>query len=510
MIAEKNIDANGYDSGTVINDILDSYQLKTKSIVDQKMQKIIAITEKISKDINLMGIDYAIHDLICTVKQWGEIVRPLQLNARAKGTRHGKSEQVAKIIRNLAIKLHNDYGKTDPSIKLIEMLKDVFIELAEISEKAQEDAETLIRAKKKQTENKNKKQMMFQKNKEDKKYSVSLRSDKIVIPPFCTCCMEPTELRKKLTGSASETYFRTTRTRTTSVDFPICEKCKEHRAKMTSRKILLVIITLLLSTVCFALFCQTALEYNVAATLYILSTVVLYVIIGKIIKLPPLSRGHSTREKSAHIGKIEMYENKVTYNFTNWSYATLFASQNEAANAEYIFVSNGAHIDKTSMYGNVVETKSRNKTKDNSFIMSADHPIGILAITIALAFVLMLSFGDRFSGTIISSPTTINNSSSGSSTSKPNSSTTTQRSVTQLKDELATRKLNIERLKTELADMESDLKYNQDMFRQTNDNTYADKYNLLLRDYQTSYDDYDSAITKYNQLVNEYNNLNGK
>lgn len=143
MIAKKCIDIEGYCRGTVIDDVLDSYEIKTKSLVDEKMQIILALAEKISIDANAIILDNVIDELIGLVIEWDKIVQPLQLNARAKGTKHEDSEKVAYIVRNLAIELHNEHEKTAQSIKLTNMLKNVFAELDEFAERTETDIKAL-------------------------------------------------------------------------------------------------------------------------------------------------------------------------------------------------------------------------------------------------------------------------------------------------------------------------------------------------------------------------------
>ncbi|MDD4767080.1 MAG: hypothetical protein PHF87_05780 [Desulfotomaculaceae bacterium] len=157
-----------YEDGVVVEDFLNSYQLNIKDTLDTGMQQIVTSRENIIENVTNDDLDIQINELINLVSQWDMLAQPLQLIARYKGTKHIDSENLAYIIRDLAIDLNNTHYKTDQSIKLISTLQDVFAELPEFAERIEEDNESLQRIKLGQIEQEKENQEMIRHNSENK------------------------------------------------------------------------------------------------------------------------------------------------------------------------------------------------------------------------------------------------------------------------------------------------------------------------------------------------------
>lgn len=480
-------------NGVIIDDILDTYELKTKNIlnnIEELIEAATMVVEDAFIDRYPGQFQDELNDLILLVRKWDRVANPLQLNAHVKGASHSDSEKVANIVRGLAIKLHNEHHLTDEAIELTSTLKDVFAELDQLKELFESDVETLEDIKSKQIEYEEQEQMILDKNKEDKSYRVTIDSESVFIPPYCTCCMAPTDSKEKITHTHSETQrhigYKTTRKRSISMEFPICEECIEHKKALRNKKMLVILASLALSTGLMIVYSKNIANYDYAAGLYILSAAAIFFILGKIIKLPELSNQHSCREENTRIKIHQLTGNIVTYIFSNWRYASLFAEANKAK---------------------IVEEKGRNTVKDSSFFGSMAHPYLNMILPVAASLALAIFLSGTFT-----SPSSTQNAVSSSSSSKPSTTIKqpTQKSASQLKSELDVQKATIQQMESKLSSMEANLSYYRGLAERTNSNTYIDQYNSLLVEYNNYYAQYSNAIDQYNVKVGQYNNAIGK
>lgn len=494
MVAQKcYTEESLYEDGVVVEDALNSYQLNIKDTLDVGMQQIITLGERIINDVATVDLDSLIEDLIKQVEHWDLLVQPLQLVARYKGTKHNDSEKLANFIRNLAIKLNNYHYATDQSIKLIRMMQNVFAELPELAEIIEEDNEALERIKTDQMEQEKENQEMLRHNKEDKTYSITLCTSKVAVPPLCTCCMEPTSSSEKVSSSNTQTGFLKDTTSTVSLDFPICDECKEHRKAISSKKNLIIILSLVVSIASIPVWYTLKLDSVWCNILPFILSLLIYVLLGKIIKLPILAPSHSTNELSVWISGFSMSEDIITFTFTNWRYANLFASVNQAP---------------------IGETQRRSRIKTPSFIESIDHPVSVMVGILVILLVVVLFLGEPLSSLGGKSVTTKPNS--ATTTTKPNNTNTTnygnfgsqtkQQKLDSIKNDLDSRKVRINSMESRLESLSSDLDYYERMYYSTGNDMYKNLYNSMNEDYQSLYNQYDKAISDYNKLVAEYNN----
>jgi len=481
------IDENEILEGVVINDLLESYELQTKNLIEKQAEDIIALAKNIKYEDGETELNYMLDILIQRIEIFDRIAQPLQLKARSEGTRHKESENVAHIIRGLAIELHNNHTATDFAIKLTSCLKSTFAELDEFAQITEEDSVALDNIRQKQQAEKKEHDKMLTENTSDKNYSVTVIKARFAMPPYCTCCFKPTDIRERVEGKISETYYNTKETRSITLDFPVCADCLKHRKQITYRKWLLILLTLAISTGLFALLCLTNTEYNTLIACYFGLTVFIYIISGNCLRLPYITRDHSSWEESVRITPVSMKGNGVIFEFTNWRYAFCFAKAN---NAEL----------------NI--SKSRSTVKNNKIITSLDHPYSVAFSVLCLVLLVSIFIGPSMYQSIASNsqakPSAQNNSNS-QSYSNNNTSSSRYEQMKDLENELDEKKRIIDSMENELANIESDLEYYDRMLNTSNNNYYADKYNGLLEDYEYLYYNYESEINEYNRLVNHYN-----
>ncbi len=487
-----------YAGSAIIDDILSEYTLYIAAEMQTQKHQIISTVSDIRESIEDIHLEGELKDLIRLVEQWNKLAHPLQLVAQGKGQYHSDSEELAHILRDLAIDFHNNHGKTAEAVLLTDALKTVFAELPEFAERIGDDVDILKNLKAEQQAEEKEHQESIRRNREDKQYYVMLNADRIVVPPFCTCCLKPTNSTENVSTSASHEAWGKKTTRTVSMNMPLCQDCLDHRKKAKSMKWLIIILSLVFAAISVPLFARA---FDVNEDLFwglpFIVAVVAYFLLGLIIKLPELGEEHSAMQQSVWLGGIEMSGNTTTYTFTNWRYAKLFATANGR---------------------NYSESNRRNRVKSRSYLRAIDHPIGVCVSTLALTGIMLFFFGSTllYSMDSLLPGSSVTNSSSysnPSSTSKPSSNpssntNTKQQRLKAMEADLNERLAEIKDMEDELESLADDVDYYESQYNLTQNNTYVNSYNDAVDEYNNLYNKYDRAINEYNDIVAEYNALN--
>lgn len=161
-IAEKCIADEDFEDGVVLADVVDQYEVRMQSLLETQISEIESNIESIKelsgkKDkihwdgrngesgISTMAvpINNEINSLIELVKSWDIIAQPLQLKSQASGMPHEISESLGHQLRNLALYLHNENGRTKEALTLVDAMKDVFAELDGLAELFDSDSDAL-------------------------------------------------------------------------------------------------------------------------------------------------------------------------------------------------------------------------------------------------------------------------------------------------------------------------------------------------------------------------------
>ena len=129
----------------LIDDLVDSYAVETQAFLQKEAenaQQLISAVRRSARSGE--GVVRPLVDKLDAVaRNWDKIAQPIQLSAKARGIDHQPSTQIAYSIRSLAVDLFNEHGMLAESQKLTALIKELFAELPEVSERAEEDAETL-------------------------------------------------------------------------------------------------------------------------------------------------------------------------------------------------------------------------------------------------------------------------------------------------------------------------------------------------------------------------------
>lgn len=130
---------------TLVDDVVDSYQLETQTPLQKGMESVFLLIEKIKQAAPMgeAGLGPAIDALRNATFEWDKIAQPIQLSLKSRGLDHDLSFELAGRIRGLAIDLTNEHGFLEASRKLTDLLKEAFAELPELVERVEKDAHTL-------------------------------------------------------------------------------------------------------------------------------------------------------------------------------------------------------------------------------------------------------------------------------------------------------------------------------------------------------------------------------
>lgn len=143
MLAEKCIADKDYNDGIIISDIVDQYEIKMQGLIEESTDEIYSHIERIKENFNDETIENDINELICSVKKWDRLVQPLQLKSMASGVTHNFSQDVSQKIHEFSVWLHNEKGRSNTSLRLIDAMKPIFAEIGELSDIFESDSETL-------------------------------------------------------------------------------------------------------------------------------------------------------------------------------------------------------------------------------------------------------------------------------------------------------------------------------------------------------------------------------
>lgn len=362
----ENFIANGtYNDGAVISDIINQYEIRMNYVIDKKTDAAMSVIGKVDSDTSMPEMNLTVENLIVILKEFDKYAQPLQIKSMADGLDHKQSLQLAHECRKFAIKLNNEYGNFNASFKLIHTLREIFSELTEFAEIIANDEKQLIKIKKEKE--------LFKKNLEanrqaNKRYTVSLRGNRFVIPPFCTCCMKPTRETEGVSYTSTYLQGRTETTRSISLDLPLCKECLKHRSQYNSLLVLICAISIIIGFAFSTVFLLAKFDYFLSFLFGACASILAYFGICAIWKTKPLAHEHARREKSAEISASFLFFDKrlgenlpnyssVKFTFYNYEYARLFREANKDI-ASYI-----------------EEESEINTARSTSVLKANEHPV---------------------------------------------------------------------------------------------------------------------------------------
>lgn len=129
----------------LIDDLVDSYEVETQGILQTEAGKIQGLikTARESAESGESVVKTCVDKIDVVARNWDKIAQPIQLSSKARGIDHDSSRELAWAIRSLAIDLFNKHDMLKQSQRLTSLIREIFAEVPDVSEKIEEDAEAL-------------------------------------------------------------------------------------------------------------------------------------------------------------------------------------------------------------------------------------------------------------------------------------------------------------------------------------------------------------------------------
>ena len=130
---------------SLIEDLIDRYEVETQDFLQREAENVHKLITAINDSAKLGKSAVAPHmdKLDAVTRNWDKVAQPIQLIAKARGVAHEASRDLAASIRSLAVELCNKHDMVEVSQRLTSLIQEIFAELPEVSERAEEDAEAL-------------------------------------------------------------------------------------------------------------------------------------------------------------------------------------------------------------------------------------------------------------------------------------------------------------------------------------------------------------------------------
>lgn len=130
----------------LIDDLVDSYEVELQDFLQKETENAQKLIKAI-RDSAVQGEPYIkiyVDKLEDVARNWSSVVCPIQVSAKARGIDHEPSRDFAYSIRSLAIDLFNNHDMMTQAQRLTALLQDVFSEIPDVSDCANQDADALI------------------------------------------------------------------------------------------------------------------------------------------------------------------------------------------------------------------------------------------------------------------------------------------------------------------------------------------------------------------------------
>lgn len=129
----------------LIDDLVDSYEVETQGILQKEAENVHKLI-KAARDHADSGeatVKPYVDKLDAVARNWDKIAQPIQLSSKARGIDHQASRDLAYEIRSLAIDLFNKHDMLTHSQRLTALIQELFVEVPEVADRVEEDAEAL-------------------------------------------------------------------------------------------------------------------------------------------------------------------------------------------------------------------------------------------------------------------------------------------------------------------------------------------------------------------------------
>lgn len=129
----------------LLDELVDSYEVEAQCFLEREAENVHRLIKAVrdSAQAGEKVIVPLIEKLEVVARNWDKVAQPIQLSAKARGTDHGASNELAHAIRSLGVELFNEHKMLTQSTRITNLLKELFAELAVVKERVEQDADTL-------------------------------------------------------------------------------------------------------------------------------------------------------------------------------------------------------------------------------------------------------------------------------------------------------------------------------------------------------------------------------
>lgn len=128
---------------TLVQDLVDYYEVATKHVLSEETAAIESLIENIititTSQYSNDHLDQLISKLITRLRGWDTIAQPIQVSFQGKGLEHEKSKELAYKVRDLSLYMFNELLQYDITKKLSEVSHELFGEVTSFSERVEKD-----------------------------------------------------------------------------------------------------------------------------------------------------------------------------------------------------------------------------------------------------------------------------------------------------------------------------------------------------------------------------------
>lgn len=129
----------------LIDELVESYEAEIQGFLQKATENVHKLIKAARHAAHAgdAAVQPYVDQLQTVARNWDTVARPIQLSAKARGMEHAASSELGYGLRSLALELFNTHNLLTESSRLMDMLRDVFAELPQLSERVEQDAMAL-------------------------------------------------------------------------------------------------------------------------------------------------------------------------------------------------------------------------------------------------------------------------------------------------------------------------------------------------------------------------------
>ena len=129
----------------LIDELVDGYAVEVQGVLDKEAENLKKLIEATRSVVGSgeAAVTPLIEKLERVARNWDKFAQPIQLSSKARGIDHDQSISLAYLIRSLVFDLFTKHNMLKSSQRLTALVQEIFAELPQFAERAEEDASTL-------------------------------------------------------------------------------------------------------------------------------------------------------------------------------------------------------------------------------------------------------------------------------------------------------------------------------------------------------------------------------